>query len=288
MTQRPTPRGICKTCRHAQTCTLRVQSDDPVFHCEEFESCGAEVPPSEAPSSSAGRSLAQPEQAAEPDDIEYGGLCSDCANRLVCMYAGTEGGVWHCEEYDWMPAPELSAVEAASEEHDEPSPETIRKTLEKHAGERGALIAILQDIQDEYGYLPPVALQTVSEGLGCSLVDVYGVATFYRGFSLKPRGKHTISVCAGTACHVRNGPLVVEEFERQLGIQRGGTTADGMFTLETVNCLGACALGPIVKVDEQYFSNVGTAKVRVILRKLQRGLARVERQASAVSEAPGA
>ena len=150
--------------------------------------------------------------------------------------------------------------------------------VEKHSGRRGALIAVLEDIQDEYGYLPEAALRIVAERMALSLVDVYGVATFYRSFSLQPRGRHLIRVCLGTACHVRGAPMVVEEFERRLGIRAGETTPDGEFTLETVNCLGACALGPIVVVDGRYFSNVNAAKARSILEEARAGLARVERQ----------
>jgi len=144
-------------------------------------------------------------------------------------------------------------------------PETIRKILDKHSREQGALIAILEDIQAEYGYLPEEALRMVGKRTGRSLVDIYGIATFYHAFSLKPRGRHLICACSGTACHVRGAPKVIEEFERQLGIKAGQTTPDGEFTFQTVNCLGACALGPIVVVDGHYFSNVKTAKVKKIL-----------------------
>lgn len=143
--------------------------------------------------------------------------------------------------------------------------EAVTEILEKHDGRRGGLIAILQDIQEHYGYLPEQALRTVARRTKHSLVDVYGVATFYRSFSLQPRGEHLISVCLGTACHVRGAPAVVEEFERQLGIRAGETTPDMRFTLETVNCLGACALGPIVVLDGQYFPNVNTSQVKRIL-----------------------
>lgn len=143
--------------------------------------------------------------------------------------------------------------------------EAVTCILEKHDNRRGGLVAILQDIQEHYGYLPEQALRTVARRTKHSLVDVYGVATFYRSFSLQPRGEHLISVCLGTACHVRGAPAVAEEFERQLGIRAGETTTDMRFTLETVNCLGACALGPIVVLDGHYFSNVTTSQVKRIL-----------------------
>src|SRR4030043_370034 len=101
------------------------------------------------------------------------------------------------------------------------NPHTIRKILETHRGERGELIAILEEIQAKYSYLPEEALRIVAQKTGRSLVDVYGVATFYRSFSLRPRGRHLISVCLGTACHVRSAPMTLEEFERQLGVRAG-------------------------------------------------------------------
>jgi NADH-quinone oxidoreductase subunit E len=151
--------------------------------------------------------------------------------------------------------------------------ETVVSIVEGRSNGVGGLIAILEDIQSRFGYLPKDALSVVAERTGRSLVDIYGVATFYKSFSLEPRGKHLVSVCLGTACHVRNAPVVAEEFERQLGLNGGsGTTGDGEFTLEKVNCLGACALGPIVVVDGHYFSKVGTGDVKKILKKARKGL----------------
>jgi NADH-quinone oxidoreductase subunit E len=157
--------------------------------------------------------------------------------------------------------------------------EEILGIVERHSGDRGGLIGMLQDIQAVYSYLPADALRIVAEQTGRSLVDVYGVATFYRAFSLKPRGKHLVSVCLGTACHVRGGPRVAEEVERQLNIRAGETTPDKMFTLETVNCLGACALGPVVVVDGHYFSGVNASKVRGIIEKTKEGLDKIEIEA---------
>jgi NADH:ubiquinone oxidoreductase subunit E len=138
------------------------------------------------------------------------------------------------------------------------------------------LISILDEIQTIYGYLPADALREVAIKTGRSLTDVFGVATFYRSFNLKPRGKHMISVCLGTACHVREAPRIVEEFERQLGIKAGETTSDKNFTLRTVNCLGACALGPIVVADGHYFSNVSVPRVKRIIDKTRAGLEKIE------------
>ncbi|MCK4607114.1 MAG: NAD(P)H-dependent oxidoreductase subunit E [candidate division Zixibacteria bacterium] len=154
--------------------------------------------------------------------------------------------------------------------------EEISAIVEKNGPAQGGLIAILQEIQARYGYLPEDALRVVAQETGRSLVDIYGVATFYRAFSLEPRGKHLISVCLGTACHVRGGPTIAEEVERQLGIRAGETTADREFTLETVNCLGACALGPVVVADGHYFARMKTSMVKEILDKVRIGLDRVE------------
>jgi len=154
--------------------------------------------------------------------------------------------------------------------------ETIERLVDSYHGERGGLITILEAIQAKYSYLPEEALRVVARKTNTSMVDVYGVATFYRAFTLKPRGRHLISVCLGTACHVRGGPMVAREFTRRLGIKAGETTRDREFTLETVNCLGACALGPIVVVDGHYFSNVKVAEVSNILEKAHDGLDRVE------------
>lgn len=147
--------------------------------------------------------------------------------------------------------------------------EAIERIVRKSNRCHGELISILQHVQAECGYLPEDALRVVAERTGRDLVDVFGVATFYKSFSLKPKGKHVISVCTGTACHVRGAPTIQGEFERQFGIKAGETTCDRQFTLETVNCLGACALGPIVVVDGCYFSNVSTAKVKEILKRVR-------------------
>lgn len=155
----------------------------------------------------------------------------------------------------------------------------VFKILKKYNNKGDNLVAILEDIQSKYGYLPKDALISVAEETGRSLVDIYGVATFYKSFSLKPRGEHLISVCLGTACHVRGAPMIAEEFERQLNIKAGNTTDDKEFTLETVNCLGACALGPIVVVDGRYFSNVNTNKVKRILKKAREGLDKITTKA---------
>ncbi len=147
----------------------------------------------------------------------------------------------------------------------------VLEIVQSHSADRGGLIAALAGIQDRWGYLPEEALRTVAQSTGRSLADIYGIATFYSAFSLRPRGKHLVCACLGTACHVRGGPGVVEEIERQLGIQAGETTADGLFSLETVNCLGACALGPVVVIDGHYFSKVRKPQVRKLLDDARAG-----------------
>ena len=139
------------------------------------------------------------------------------------------------------------------------------EVLIKKNGGSDALITILQDVQSEYNYLPKEALREVAACLSLPLIQVYGVASFFKAFSLKPRGKHCIKVCLGTACHVRGASAVLEELERELGIKNGQTTGDMHFTLETVNCLGACALGPVVVVDETYYGQMNPGKVKKML-----------------------
>ncbi len=146
---------------------------------------------------------------------------------------------------------------------------------EADSGQVG-LISVLEQLQAKYGYLPEDELKKIAAQTGRSLVDVYGVATFYKAFSLKPRGKHLISVCLGTACHVHGGPRIAEAFQDALGIRSGETTPDRDFSLETVNCLGACALGPVVVADGHYYSKVTTSKVKQVIEETRAGLDMVE------------
>lgn len=143
---------------------------------------------------------------------------------------------------------------------------TVNKVLKKYQQDKGMLVSVLQDIQAEYNYLPKEALKLVGEGLIIPLSQVYSVATFFKTFSLQPRGRHLINVCMGTACHVRGATRVMEKIERELEISSGATTPDLKFTLETVNCVGACALGPIVKIDDDYHGEITTAKVDSVLK----------------------
>ncbi len=145
------------------------------------------------------------------------------------------------------------------------SKQKIKLTLDRYDGDPGMLVAVLQDIQAEYNYLPKEALVQVSQGLDVPLTQVYSVASFFKAFSLKPRGRHLINVCLGTACHVRGAVRVLDEIERELGIKSGGTTEDLRYTLETVNCVGACALGPIMIIDGNYSGQMKSNKVKPLL-----------------------
>jgi len=144
--------------------------------------------------------------------------------------------------------------------------EGIENVLDRHHHDRTAIIAILQDIQDEVNYLPEDALRYVSRALGIPLSKVCSLATFYKAFSLQPRGRHVVNVCLGTACHVRGAVRVLEAVERNLGIRAGDTDENLQFTLETVNCLGACALGPIVVIDGEYHGQMTSAKAEALLK----------------------
>jgi len=141
--------------------------------------------------------------------------------------------------------------------------------VDSYNGDKGQLVSILQDIQAEYHYLPKEALEEVSQIMDVPLSQVYSVATFYRAFSLTPRGRHIIKACLGTACHVRGGTRVVDRMELDLGIKRDETTDDLRFTLETVNCVGCCALGPMVIVDDDYHGQLSSDKVSSLLAKYE-------------------
>ncbi|MCP2519481.1 NADH-quinone oxidoreductase subunit NuoE [Candidatus Aminicenantes bacterium AC-335-K20] len=143
----------------------------------------------------------------------------------------------------------------------------IKEILNKYKGKKRELISLLQAIQDKYGYLPEESIRQLSRFLNVSENEVYGVATFYESFRLTPPGKHLITVCMGTACHVRGAPRVLEELQRELQIKEKETTKDGLFTLEIVNCVGACALGPIIIIDNQYYGQMTSQKARELLKK---------------------
>lgn len=141
-----------------------------------------------------------------------------------------------------------------------------KQALQKHQHDKSLLVDILQDIQAEVGYLPKEVLQETSEGLGVPLSRVYSVATFFKAFSLTPRGRYLINVCMGTACHVRGAVKVLEKIEQELKVKRGETTKDLKYTLETVNCVGACALGPMVIIGEDYHGEMTPEAVVPVLK----------------------
>ncbi len=147
--------------------------------------------------------------------------------------------------------------------------QAIGEIVEKYEAKPTALIMILQDIQKHYRYLPIDALKLVARKMNLPIAQIYGVATFYRSFSLKPKGKNHICICTGTACHVRQADVILSKMELALKIKAGETTPDNEFSFETVNCLGACALGPLVTANDVYYGNMDVTKVDKMLAKLK-------------------
>lgn len=129
----------------------------------------------------------------------------------------------------------------------------------------GTVVSLLQQIQEKYNYLPEEILREVAREKNIPLIDIYSVATFYKAFSLNPKGKHKIVACTGTACHVRGSEKVIREISRRLDIEPGQTTKDGLYSLENVNCLGACALAPLVVIDGKFYANINSSKILEIL-----------------------
>lgn len=145
----------------------------------------------------------------------------------------------------------------------------VGEILERYNSEKHQLVSILQDVQAHYNYLPKEALVYVSSEMNIPLSQIYSVSTFFKAFSLKPKGKHTIQVCMGTACHVRGADKILSKLEQELCIASGETSKDMQYTLETVNCVGACALGPLVVLDGEYVGNMTTNKVKSMLEKCE-------------------
>ncbi|MFW6382165.1 MAG: NAD(P)H-dependent oxidoreductase subunit E [Bacillota bacterium] len=134
---------------------------------------------------------------------------------------------------------------------------------------QSVLLPVLQDIQKVYGWLPEKTLIRTSQELSVPLVSLYGIASFYNEFRLKPLGKYHIVVCTGTACHVRGAGLLVSELERMLGIKAGEVTPDQMFSLETARCIGACAVAPVIIIDGEYHGNVTKKEIKSIMNELK-------------------
>lgn len=141
----------------------------------------------------------------------------------------------------------------------------IDQIIDRYADKQGALIQVLLDAQQEYNWLPKEVLRRISERLGIPLTQTYRVASFYEAMSLTPRGRYLVHVCLGTACHVRGGPRVLDKAEQLLGIKAGETTKDQKFTLQRVNCLGCCALGPVMVVNGEYYGRLPLLKVQEVL-----------------------
>jgi len=141
----------------------------------------------------------------------------------------------------------------------------LNSIIEKFKGKPGGLIPVLEEAQVSLEYIPISVQKRIASGLNLPLSRVYGVVTFYSFFTMTPRGKHTVRVCLGTACYVRGGKALTEALEKQFGIKVGETTADRMFTLESVRCLGACGLGPVVVVDEDIHGRLKSGKVKEVL-----------------------
>ncbi len=146
----------------------------------------------------------------------------------------------------------------------------VDQVLKQYGYEESAILPILQDIQDRDRYLAKEVLEHIAKNLGVPLTGVYRLATFYRAFSLTPRGRHLISCCMGTACHVRGAPRILDKLEMALDIESGGTTKNLMFSLETVNCLGACATGPLVVIDDNYHGHMSSTKVDSVLKEYKK------------------
>jgi NADH-quinone oxidoreductase subunit E len=151
------------------------------------------------------------------------------------------------------------------------SQQDIRAVLEAYPKEKRFSLAIMQDLQRRLGYVPREGLELLAAYLGVKVSSLYAMATFYKALSLTPKGEHVIKVCDGTACHIRGAPVLLDVLERTLHVKPGETTADGLFTLETVNCLGACAIAPVMVVDERYFSKVKPEQIDDILAKAAAG-----------------
>ena len=145
----------------------------------------------------------------------------------------------------------------------------LDEILARHKGERGSLIPVLQEVQSVYGFISQDAIKDISTALNIPATDIFGVATFYAQFHLKPRGRHVVRVCQGTACHVRGGAKILAEVEKELGIMPGETTDDLRYTLEPVACLGCCGLAPVMMVDEDTHGRLTVDKVAEILAKYE-------------------
>ena len=150
------------------------------------------------------------------------------------------------------------------------SPPTLDSILKEHRSQPHQLIEALQDVQEHYGYISEESMRTISNELGVPLMDVYRVASFYKAFALQPRGKNVITICMGTACHVRGAKLIFNQAVGQIGVEPGDVSDDGLFTIEHVNCLGACALGPVVTDNGHYHNHMSPGKLRKLIKSIHK------------------
>ena len=153
---------------------------------------------------------------------------------------------------------------------------TFDSILDGRRSQPSQIIEVLQDVQENYGYIPEEAMKAVTSGLGMPLMEVYSVASYYKAFSLTPRGKNVLKVCTGTACHVRGSKMVLNQAVNQLGVEPDKMTKDGLFTIEHVNCLGACALAPVVTENGTTHHHMNPGKLRKLINALGNGGAKEE------------
>jgi NADH:ubiquinone oxidoreductase subunit E len=150
------------------------------------------------------------------------------------------------------------------------SEEKVLQIIRNWGSDQSFLVEMLQDVQGEYRYIPAEAVETIAREVNVSIGQVYHLATFFKGFSLEPRGEYVVSVCMGTACHVKGAPRIVDACCRELGIKEGETSADGRFTIETVRCLGCCGLAAVVTVNDELHGHVNAATVPRLLKRYKK------------------
>lgn len=187
-------------------------------------------------------------QKARSIDMSKCTGCGDCWNNCICRHRMVvPAPTTYCEQLE----PERARV--------------VEEIIADYDPRAGRLIGILQDVQEKFNYLPEDVLKYVSERTGTPLSKIYGIAGFYRSFSLTQRGKHIVRICMGTACHLKGAAKISEAISQELGIGHGETTRDGLFTFERVNCLGACALAPVVTINNRYHGQMTVSKTMRLL-----------------------
>jgi NADH-quinone oxidoreductase subunit E len=149
----------------------------------------------------------------------------------------------------------------------------IAAIADNYAADRRYALALMQDIQKQIGYIPREGLEIAADHLGCHVAELYGMATFYKALSLKPKGKHIIKLCDGTACHIRGSSVLIDAVKRTLGIEPGDVTEDGEYSLELVNCLGSCAIAPVMLIDDQWYGKMTVEKLPEVLKAHSEGVA---------------